>query len=255
MHAYEEHGLDCVRHLNGIFAFALWDDREERLVAARDAFGVKPLYWWSDGRRVALASEIGALLAAGLVPAEVDRVALDHYLACRFVPSPRTLFEGVHKLPAASTLVVEDGGAPRVTELARAARRAARRARRRRARRPARRALHRRRRAPDDVRRPVRRLPLRRRGQRGRGRRDEAARSRPADHLHDRLPRPRRRGGRAQARGGDGARDRHRPPRHRHARDRLPHRARAHACRGSRSRAGSRAPPRCSSSRASRPST
>ncbi len=47
MHAYEEHGLDCVRHLNGIFAFALWDDREQRLVAARDAFGVKPLYWWT----------------------------------------------------------------------------------------------------------------------------------------------------------------------------------------------------------------
>jgi asparagine synthase (glutamine-hydrolysing) len=115
LHAYEEHGLDCVRHLNGIFAFALWDDRQKRLVAARDAFGVKPLYWWSDGRRVALASEIGALLAAGLVQPTVDRVALDHYLACRFVPAPRTLFEGVRKLPPASTLVVEREGEPRVT--------------------------------------------------------------------------------------------------------------------------------------------
>jgi asparagine synthase (glutamine-hydrolysing) len=115
LHAYEEHGVDCVRHLNGIFAFALWDDRRKRLVAARDAFGVKPLYWWSDGRRVALASEIGALLAAGLVQPTVDRVALDHYLACRFVPAPRTLFEGVRKLPAASTLVVEEEGEPRVT--------------------------------------------------------------------------------------------------------------------------------------------
>src|SRR5215204_5712601 len=95
LHAYEEHGLDCVRHLNGIFAFALWDDRQKRLVAARDAFGVKPLYWWSDGRRTALASEIGALLAAGLVQPDVDRLALDHYLACRFVPSPRTLFRNV----------------------------------------------------------------------------------------------------------------------------------------------------------------
>ena len=115
VHAYEEHGLDCVRHLNGIFAFALWDDREKRLVAARDAFGVKPLYWWSDGRRVALASEIGALLAAGLVEPKVDRTALDHYLACRFVPSPRTLFEGVRKLPPASLLVVQENGSPRVT--------------------------------------------------------------------------------------------------------------------------------------------
>jgi len=115
LHAYEEHGLDCVRHLNGIFAFALWDDRRQRLVAARDAFGVKPLYWWSDGRRTAVASEIGALIAAELVQPEVDRVALDHYLACRFVPSPRTLFENVQKLPPASLLVVEDGSGPRVT--------------------------------------------------------------------------------------------------------------------------------------------
>ena len=65
VHAYEEHGVDFVRRLNGIFAFVIWDDREQRLVAARDAFGVKPLYWWTDGRRVALASEIGALIDAG----------------------------------------------------------------------------------------------------------------------------------------------------------------------------------------------
>jgi asparagine synthase (glutamine-hydrolysing) len=114
LHAYEESGPDCVRELNGIFAFALWDDRRRRLVAARDEFGVKPLYWWSDGRRVAVASEVRALLDAGLVSAEVDRTALDHYLACRFVPAPRTLFKAVNKLPAASTLVVEEGSPPRV---------------------------------------------------------------------------------------------------------------------------------------------
>jgi asparagine synthase (glutamine-hydrolysing) len=115
VHAYEEHGPDCVRELNGIFAFALWDARERRLVAARDEFGVKPLYWWSDGRRVALASEVGALLDAGLVRPEVDRVALDHYLACRFVPAPRTLFAGISKLPAASVLVASEGAEPRIT--------------------------------------------------------------------------------------------------------------------------------------------
>src|SRR5215212_2007502 len=114
VHAYEEHGVDFVRRLNGIFAFVVWDDRVQRLVAARDAFGVKPLYWWTDGRRVAVASEIGALLDAGLVRPAIDRVALDHYLACRFVPSPRTLFDGVSKLPPASTLVVEGDGAPRI---------------------------------------------------------------------------------------------------------------------------------------------
>jgi asparagine synthase (glutamine-hydrolysing) len=114
LHAYEESGPDCVRRLNGIFAFVLWDDHRKRLVAARDEFGVKPLYWWSDGTRVAIASEIAALLDAGLVQPEVDRTALDHYLACRFVPAPRTLFKGVNKLPAASTLIVEDQGSPRV---------------------------------------------------------------------------------------------------------------------------------------------
>ncbi len=114
LHSYEEHGTDCVRRLNGIFAFVLWDARRNRLVAARDEFGVKPLYWCADGQRIAVASEIGALLQAGLARPEVDRTALDHYLACRFVPAPRTLFAGVSKLPAASTLVVEAGGAPRI---------------------------------------------------------------------------------------------------------------------------------------------
>jgi asparagine synthase (glutamine-hydrolysing) len=107
VHGYEQHGADFVRRLNGIFAFALWDDRAGRLVCARDPFGVKPLYWRSDGRRVAVASEVRALLAAGLAEPRVDRVALDHYLACRFVPAPRTLFEGISKLPPATVLTAE----------------------------------------------------------------------------------------------------------------------------------------------------
>ncbi|MGI8592837.1 MAG: asparagine synthase (glutamine-hydrolyzing), partial [Solirubrobacteraceae bacterium] len=109
VHLYEEHGLAGIRRLNGIFGFALWDARRQRLVAARDPFGVKPVYWWSDGRRVALASEVGALLATGLVSAGVDPIALDHYLALRCVPAPRTLFAGIAKLAPASLLVAEDG--------------------------------------------------------------------------------------------------------------------------------------------------
>ena len=114
VHAYEQHGDDFARRLNGIFAFCLWDHRRGRLLAARDPFGVKPLYWCSDGRRLALASEVGALLAAGLAEPRVDRVALDHYLACRFVPSPRTLFEGVQKLPPATLLTAGEAEPPRV---------------------------------------------------------------------------------------------------------------------------------------------
>lgn len=114
VHGYEEHGTDLLGRLNGIYGFALWDSASRRLVAARDPFGVKPLYWCAAGRRIALASEIGALLSAGLVEPRLDRVALDHYLACRFVPAPRTLFEGVSKLAPASMLVAEEGASVRV---------------------------------------------------------------------------------------------------------------------------------------------
>ena len=93
-----------------MYGLALWDARENRLVAARDPFGVKPVYWWSDGRRTAVASEVGALIAAGLVEPEIDPVALDHYLACRFVPGPRTLFSGVQKLAPGELLVATPDG-------------------------------------------------------------------------------------------------------------------------------------------------
>jgi asparagine synthase (glutamine-hydrolysing) len=107
VHAYEEFGLDCLRHLNGIFALALWDERRRRLLVARDPFGVKPVYWWSDGTRVAAASEVAALIAAGFVSPELDPVALQHFLAWRFVPAPRTVFRGVSKLAPASYLLAQ----------------------------------------------------------------------------------------------------------------------------------------------------
>jgi asparagine synthase (glutamine-hydrolysing) len=110
VHAYEEWGLDSLRRLNGMFAFALWDERRRTLLLARDALGVKPLYWWSNGRRLAAASEIRALLATGDVTPEIDDVALDHFLSWRFVPAPRTLFRGVSKLAAASALAVTADG-------------------------------------------------------------------------------------------------------------------------------------------------
>jgi len=107
VHGYEEWGEDFVRRLNGIFAFALWDERQQRLVAARDPFGVKPLYWVQDKGRVGVASEVGALMAAGLATPAVDPIALEHYLAWRFTPSPRTIFAGVSKLPPASLLIAD----------------------------------------------------------------------------------------------------------------------------------------------------
>jgi len=101
-HLYEEHGIDFVRQLNGIFAIALWDARAHTLHLMRDRFGVKPLYYAPGDRRLAFASEVRALLCDDALGRELDEVALDHFLTFRFVPSPRTLLRGVRKLAPAT---------------------------------------------------------------------------------------------------------------------------------------------------------
>ena len=110
-HAYEEWEADCPNHLRGIFAFAVWDQPRRRLFLARDRFGVKPLYYLHlPGGGLAFASEIRPLL--GLLPEspQGDFVGLRALFDVGFIPSPRTAFEGVHKLPAAHTLIWQDGG-------------------------------------------------------------------------------------------------------------------------------------------------
>lgn len=108
VHAYEEFGDDCVKHLRGMFAFAIWDRKRQRLLAARDRFGKKPLNYYWDGQRLIFGSEIKSILEAG-IPRAINPVALDEYLIYRYVPSPNTLFEGVEKLPAAHILIYQDG--------------------------------------------------------------------------------------------------------------------------------------------------
>lgn len=97
LHLYEDFGTQCLPHLRGEFAFILWDDRNEALFAARDRFGIKPLFYAVHGGVVFLASEIKALLAAG-VPARWDR---ESYFQRTFMPCDpdRTLFEGVYQVP------------------------------------------------------------------------------------------------------------------------------------------------------------
>ena len=111
LHLYAEHGDDCVRHLNGMYAFALWDARRRRLLVARDRLGVKPLYVWNDGRRLLFASEAKAILAAPGVGTELDGDALASYLALGYVPAPQSIFRGIRKLPPATLLAVGDGRA------------------------------------------------------------------------------------------------------------------------------------------------
>ncbi len=97
IHLYEELGERCLERLNGMFAFAIWDARQQKLFAARDRLGVKPFYWHLDGTRLAFASEPKALIAAG-VRAEADRQGLEEYLTFQFCLADRTLFQGIQKL-------------------------------------------------------------------------------------------------------------------------------------------------------------
>jgi asparagine synthase (glutamine-hydrolysing) len=105
LHLYERHGAACVDHLDAMFAFALWDPREQSLLLARDRLGEKPLYWSDVGGRVVFGSEIKALLEHPAVVPQVNQAAVPAYLAHLVVPSPDTLYEGIHKL-APGTLAV-----------------------------------------------------------------------------------------------------------------------------------------------------
>jgi len=109
VHAYEEFGEECVRHLNGIFAFAIWDTRTRTLFVARDRIGVKPLFYTRTSRSLIFASELKVLLAHPLVDRKLDLVSLDQYLTFEYVPAPRSILKGVKKLPPGHTLTVQDG--------------------------------------------------------------------------------------------------------------------------------------------------
>lgn len=103
VHLYEEYGDDFVTHLHGMFAIAIWDEPRRRLLLARDRLGIKPLFYAEHDEHLVWASEIKALLHADL-PRRVDPVALHDYLSFDYVPGPRTMFEGIHKLPAGHLL-------------------------------------------------------------------------------------------------------------------------------------------------------
>jgi asparagine synthase (glutamine-hydrolysing) len=109
VHLYEEHGADCVRHLHGMFAFALWDARRQQLLIARDRVGKKPLLYALRDGVLSFASEMQALLADDEIPRAVDPVAIDRYLELGYVPTPMSAIRGVRKLPPAHTLLMRDG--------------------------------------------------------------------------------------------------------------------------------------------------
>ena len=110
LHLYAEHGDSFVAHLNGMYAFALWDAIRGRLLLGRDRLGVKPLYYTVNNGALLFASEIKAILEASGVSTSIDPVALEAYLSLGYVPAPLTLLEGIRKLPPASVMLVENGG-------------------------------------------------------------------------------------------------------------------------------------------------
>lgn len=109
VHLYEELGERCVERLRGMFAFAIWDGRQQKLVLARDHLGQKPLFYAQEGETFLFASEIKGVLAGSQVKPEIDYESVHHYLSLRFIPPPRTMLQNVKKLPPAHILVLHEG--------------------------------------------------------------------------------------------------------------------------------------------------
>lgn len=105
--AYAEWGIDCLAKLRGMFAFAIWDQAEKTLFLARDRTGEKPIYYWADAQTFYFASELKALLALLPETPALDPVAIDLFLHYQYVPEPRTLLQGILKLPAAHYLLLQ----------------------------------------------------------------------------------------------------------------------------------------------------
>jgi len=109
LHAYEEYGDRCVELFNGMFAFAIWDTKERRLFIGRDHLGIKPLYYWARGGRLVFGSELKCLTSHPETPRDVDLAALNQFLTLEYIPSPRTIFSDVQKLPAGHRLAFQNG--------------------------------------------------------------------------------------------------------------------------------------------------
>ena len=114
VHLYEEYGRDCVKHLRGMFAFAIWDRRKRVLFAARDRLGIKPFYYRWDGKAFLFGSEIKTILAYPGVAAEFNQHTLAEYLAFGYITGPETMFAGIRKLMPGHTLELSERGEPKI---------------------------------------------------------------------------------------------------------------------------------------------
>ncbi len=110
VHLYEEYGHDCVQHLTGMFAFAIWDASKQRLFVARDRLGIKPLYYYLDAQRLIFASEIKVILSHPAINAQFRRSALPEYLAFGYLSGEDTFYAGIHKLMPGHWMEVDSRG-------------------------------------------------------------------------------------------------------------------------------------------------
>jgi len=110
IHLYEEYGRDCVQHLRGMFAFAIWDRKKRTIFIARDRLGIKPLYYRVTPERLLFGSEIKVLLAHGGVRAEFNRGVLPEYLAFGYLSGEETFYSGIRKLPSGHTMEIGSDG-------------------------------------------------------------------------------------------------------------------------------------------------
>lgn len=109
LHLYEDHGEDCIQHVNGMFAFAIWDSNNQKLFLGRDRMGKKPLYYRETPTQILFASEVKAILQQLDCPHELDMASLSRYLAYEYVPAPHCIFKGIRKLPAGHCLSWKNG--------------------------------------------------------------------------------------------------------------------------------------------------
>lgn len=100
-------GINCVEHLEGMFAFALWDDMEQKLIICRDRIGVKPLYYFFDSKRFLFASELKALFAYPFIKKEIKKESLSYFFAYGYIPAPHCILQKCQKLQAGSYLIVD----------------------------------------------------------------------------------------------------------------------------------------------------
>lgn len=107
--AYRMWGKDCPEHLDGMFAFAIWDNQQNELFVARDRLGKKPLYYFFDGKTILLASEIKSLIASGALVPNIDYKSIDNYLRIMYIPPWKSVYKNVHQIPPAHCGTFKDG--------------------------------------------------------------------------------------------------------------------------------------------------